>query len=182
MPNHAGWGSGPNSGIHTLTPSADEQRVLERVDGLVLERRLVQRRDVPERRGSTAHSANAGDRVGERAQPARAADAQDRREHRAGEAEHEQQRGEVAEQQVLGHVRDEALVAQVPERGEAGDAEEQPGGEAQLAPQRRPGGPARASVDARRAYSTPASSGATSCERLDARGEMAEGSGITGGG
>ena len=44
------------------------------------------------------------------------ADAQQRREHGAGEAEHEQQRAEVGDQEVLGHVRGEQLLRSDPIR------------------------------------------------------------------
>ena len=44
------------------------------------------------------------------------ADAQDRGEQRAGEPEHERERREVGEQQVLGHVRDEQVVGGVVDR------------------------------------------------------------------
>ena len=56
------------------------------------------------------------ERVGEDAQAVEEADAQDGRQQRAGEAEHEQQRPEVADEQVLDHVHPEQLVGQRPRR------------------------------------------------------------------
>ena len=86
----------------------------------------------------------------ERREVAQARQAQHGRQHRAGEAEHEQQRADVAQQQVLGHVRPEELVGQAPEGDEARPPARQPPVEAGLPPAGDgPRGPAQA-VDAQR--------------------------------
>ena len=76
--------------------------------------------------------------------------AQHRRQDRPGEAEDEQERADVAEQEVLGHVRPEELVGQAAEGDDAGDLDEQPAEEAGLPPAGDgPRGPAQG-VDAQR--------------------------------
>ena len=77
-------------------------------------------------------------RVGEELQPVDGPDAQDRREDRPGEAEDEQQRGDVAEQQVLAHVGDEQLLGEVVERADEGhEHDHEAAVEADLPPRRR---------------------------------------------
>ena len=67
-----------------------------------------------------------------------------------GQAEDEQQRGDVADQQVLAHVGDHELLGDVADRAEQGDRDRrQARAEADLAPERAPGGPSQASTIAR---------------------------------
>ena len=61
---------------------------------------------------SAAHSGERRHGMSEHAQRAQQRRAQDRCQQRAGQAEHEQQRADVGDQQVLGHVREEQLVGQ----------------------------------------------------------------------
>ena len=94
--------------------------MLERVDGRRGDGGLVEHAQVPDvevhRPQRQRH-----DGMGEVAQRAQAGVAQDRREQRPGEAEHEQQRAEVGDQQVLDHVRPEELLGQRAS-GETSDA------------------------------------------------------------
>ena len=84
--------------------------MLERVDAGVAERRLVERRHVPHVQVDRPQWE--GDRgMGERAQAVEEADFEDRREQWTGQAEHDQQRRDVAEQQVLDHVHLQQLLA-----------------------------------------------------------------------
>ena len=83
----------------------------------VAQRRLVEDRQVPD--VQVDRPQREGDqRMGEHAQAIEEADAQDRRDQRAGEAEHDQQRRDVAEQQVLDHVHVQQFLAGAAERGE----------------------------------------------------------------
>ena len=76
--------------------------------------------------------------VGEELQPVDGPDAQDRREDRPGEPEDEQQRGDVAEQQVLAHVGDEQLLGEIVERADEGhEHDHEAAVEADLPPPRR---------------------------------------------
>ena len=76
--------------------------------------------------------------------------AQQRRQQRPGEAEHEQQRGDVADQQVLGHVGHEQLVGErVDRRAERDREHDQAGDVARLAPGRHRPAARSASVRAR---------------------------------
>ena len=70
----------------------------------------------------------------EHAQTVEEADPQDRRDQRPRETEHDQQRRDVAEQQVLDHVRGEQFLAVASERGERGADRHETGVEARLAP------------------------------------------------
>ncbi len=55
---------------------------------------------------------------------------QQRRDDRAGQPEHDQQGGNVADDDVLSHVRDEHIVGERIERPDLNDSDEQdPGGE-----------------------------------------------------
>ena len=122
MPNHAGLGSGPSSAIHMLMPEPDEEHVLERVDAVVADRRLVQRGDVPgvEVRAPTARTRRRGG-VSTRSAP-HAGSAQHRREQRAGQAEDEQQRARSPSSRCSSHVRPEQLVGERRPSGETSAA------------------------------------------------------------
>ena len=54
--------------------------------------------------------------MGKHAQPVEERDLQDRLEHRAGQTEHDQERAEVGEQEMLDHVHEEQLLRDVPDR------------------------------------------------------------------
>ena len=101
--------------------------MLQRVDGVVAQRGLVEHRQVPdvevERPGHDRH-----DGMGEHAQAPGDRIAQHRGQQRAGQAQHDQQRGDVADQQVLDHVGDEQLVGERVDRRAQGEGEhDQPG-------------------------------------------------------
>ena len=70
----------------------------------------------------------------QRAQAVEQLDFEDRRDQRPGEAEHDQQRGDVAEQQVLDHVHVQQVLAGRAERGERGGDRHEARVEAGLAP------------------------------------------------
>ena len=72
--------------------------------------------------------------MGEHAKTIEQADAQDRGQQRAGEAEHEQQRGYVAEQQVLDHVRVQQLLARLAQPGQRCEDQREAAVEARPAP------------------------------------------------
>ena len=74
--------------------------------------------------------------MGEDAQAVEEADPQHRREHGPGEPEDEQQRPEVADEQVLDHVGPEELVGQRAQRGEGDDDQAQAAQEARAPPAR----------------------------------------------
>jgi hypothetical protein len=109
--------------------------VLERVDGVVGHRALVERGQVPdvevrgpERQGDDRVPEHAHERDG----------AQQRREHRTGQPEDDQQRAEVGDQQVLEHVRPEQLLAHHRERRRQSHRHQrEPAVEAPLAPRGR---------------------------------------------
>ena len=103
---------------------------------VVAKRRLVEHRQVPDvevdRPGRERHQ-----RVGEHAELADVPPAQERREQRAGEAEHDQQRRDVADHEVLGHVRHQQLIGERIDRVAQRDRQRhQPGREARLPPAR----------------------------------------------
>ena len=77
--------------------------------------------------------------------------------------QHEQQRREVAEQDVLDHVEDEQLLGARLERRRERDREEQHGAREGRDPPVGTGVPRRASVRARTPYITAATSGRASC-------------------
>ena len=87
--------------------------MLERVHARVAQRRLVEDGQVPD--VQVDRPQREGDqRVREHAQAVEEPDAQDRRDQRPGQAEHDQQRGDVAEQQVLDHVHVQQVLAGAP--------------------------------------------------------------------
>ncbi len=104
---------------------------------------VVDRRDVPE--VEVDRPQREGDeRVGEDLEPVEGADREERLQQRAGQPEDDQQRGDVADQQVLDHVGEHQLVGDVADRAEERDRDrQQAGAEAELAPERhapaRPG-------------------------------------------
>ena len=70
-------------------------------------------------------------------EPVEDADSEDRLQQRTGQPEDDQQGCDVADQQVLGHVRDDQLVGDMADRREQCDADhQQSGGETDLAPDR----------------------------------------------
>ena len=83
------------------------------------------------------------ERVGEVAQPAEPADRQQRLQQRPGQAEDDQQRAEVAHQQVLGHVGEDQLVVDVAERRDEARSRSasRPAAKQTMAPGRAPADP-----------------------------------------
>ena len=116
-------GTGWISGHHTRHAGGEEAGVLEGVHERVLERRVVERRDVPEvEEGEPQHDER--DRARERAQPPldRLQAARGRAHDHARERQQQEQRRDVAEQDVLGHVhREEVLLAEGVDRRHEGD-------------------------------------------------------------
>ena len=90
-------------------------------------------------------------RVGEHAQAVERTDAQHRRQQRAGEAQHDQQRPDVGHQQVLGHVGRQQLAGDVPERREQDDDDQRDAGVEGELTAAGTGRPSRASSRARSA-------------------------------
>ncbi len=98
------------------------------------QRLLVQRRDVPDVEAGRPQRQR-DQRVGQHPQPVDRADRQQRLQQRAGQPEHDQQRGDVADHQVLGHVGQQQLLPHVRQRRhEPGDDQQDSGGEAEDAP------------------------------------------------
>jgi hypothetical protein len=101
-----------------VQPAGDAERhVLEDVQDRVLQRRVVQRGDVPDRhRGDVQHDRE--DRVGERAGAALDADeaARQRAQQHLREPQQHEDRGEVEQQQVLDHVHEKQLLAEAVDR------------------------------------------------------------------
>jgi len=91
----------------------EEQGVLQRVHGVVVERGVVERRHVPE--ADVDRPQRQGDeRMREDAQRAHGPERERRPEQRAAQPEHEAERGEVADQQMLSHVQREVLLLAEP--------------------------------------------------------------------
>ena len=136
---------------------------------------VIQRRDVPEEEVERPQRQGDGG-VGEDAEAVEDGDREDRLQQRAGQAEHQQQGRDVAEQQVLDHVDDHQLLGDVADRRDQRHRDRQQArGEAGLAPE-GDGRPRAARVELRFAYSAAATiSGATSERREDA-GHVAIGS------
>ena len=115
---------------------AEERRVLERVDGVVAQRRLIQRGQMPDVEVDRP-ARDRDHRVREYAQPSDRLDPQQRREQWSREPEDDQQRREIADQQVLDHVGHEQLVGELVDRRAERDCEhDQAGRVAPLAPAR----------------------------------------------
>ena len=111
-------------------------RVLKRVNGLAREGGLVQAGQVPDVEiGDPQRQRD--ERMDEEAQPPHHRQAEERLKQRPGHTEHDQKRADVRHQQVLGHVAQEELLAQVRGRGdERGEHEHHAAGEAELSGQR----------------------------------------------
>ena len=128
----------------------------------LLDRALVERREVPDvevRRPGRERD----DRVARRPAASAARARQQRLQQRAGQAEHDQQRAEVGQQQVLEHVREEQLLADVRERrDQRRHHQHQPAVEAPLPPAGT-GAPRARSVRARSQYMTPTTTAGASC-------------------
>jgi hypothetical protein len=122
--------------------------VLERVHGAVLHRRLVERRDVPERE-VRCPDGKRHERVREDAQPHHAGEREHRPEQRAGEAGEQAERGQVADEQVLDHVEREELPLHLRDRRGDGHEEQRDPSEKSAIRQPGTGCPRRASVRAR---------------------------------
>jgi hypothetical protein len=105
-------GQRPEQGHPDSDAEPEEGRMLRRVEQVVAERGLVERRDVPD---VEVHRP-AGDRqhgMCEHSQPADRAHAQQRRQQRAGAAEDDQQRRHVPDHQVFEHVHEQQLVGEL---------------------------------------------------------------------
>jgi len=107
--------------------------VLEGVHGVVVERRLVEKRQVPGVEADRPHGQR-DERVRQDAQ--RVDDAEDRAQHRPRQPRDEAEGREVAEDHVLEHVREEELLLAegVERRGEREDDEGDPEPEEAAAP------------------------------------------------
>ena len=104
------------------------------MDEIVVVRRSVHERQMPDVEVDRPH-ADCRHGVREEAKPVDHLDVEDRLHHRPIHAEHEQQRGEVADEEVLRHVGGEHLVRpRVHRRAERREQHDQPADEAPLAP------------------------------------------------
>ena len=121
-------------------PEGHEEDVLQRVDGVVLDRALVEHGQVPDVEvDRPGHQAR---RPGARTRAASAGPGADRTGCSSGPVrpEHQQQRAEVGEQQVLEHVREEQLLGEVRQRrDERRHHQHQPAVPAPLPPRRHGG-------------------------------------------
>ena len=109
VPNHSGPGSVSSTAAHMIAPKLKNGEVLERVDGAVMERRLVHKRDVPEVEVQRPEGQR-DERMGQEAEAPHAGQGQHRPEDRPGETRNEGERCEVAEEDVLDHVDEEELL------------------------------------------------------------------------
>ena len=107
--------------------------MLERVDRRMAQRCLIERGQVPDIQVDGPQREGER-RMRERAQAIEEGDAQDRGEQRAGQAEHDQERGDVAQQQVLDHVRIEQFLARRAEPRQRRRDHDKAAVEARLAP------------------------------------------------
>ena len=125
--------------------------MLAGVNAGVAQRGVVERGHVPETEVDRPERQR-DERVGERAEGAQRADREQRPQQPAVEAEHDEQRPEVAEQDVLEHVhREQPLLAdRVDRRDERGQHDEDAGGEAERSAE-RDGAPAPPGTKGRRA-------------------------------
>jgi hypothetical protein len=119
--------------------TADEHDVLESVDPVVLHGALVQRGQVPDVEVDGPQRQRDGG-MREHPQPPQLAHRQQRLQDRPGQAEDQQQRADVGDQQVLDHVHREQLVADGADRAAQRDQDQrQPAVPAPLAPRGRVG-------------------------------------------
>jgi len=86
--------------------------VLERVQQIMADRRLIEQREPPDIHVERPDRQR-DDRLRQRTQPARRPQPQQRRERRTREPDDDEKRRDVADQQVLCHVRDQDAVGQV---------------------------------------------------------------------
>jgi hypothetical protein len=136
VPEPRGLGERPEQGHPHRHAGAHERRVLERMQRLARQRPLVQGGNVPD--VEVGEPQRQRDQwVEQVAQPPQPAQREQRLEQRAGEAEHDQERRQVAEHEVLRHVRDQQLLAHVRKRGDERRQDQRDArGKAQLAPHR----------------------------------------------
>ena len=124
--------------------------MLGEVQGRAVEHPLVERSEVPEIEVEDPERER-DQGVPEEAKPAEPADAEDRLEHRPGEAQRDPERGQVADQEVLGHVGNNQLLRQPGDRRHIGDQQDQQAkAEAELPPPRHrlaPSGEGGAAAD-----------------------------------
>ena len=107
--NQAGPGSGSRSAAQRSAPQAKKSACCSACTASCVERRVVERRQVPEARGWHAQSGSATSgcaSIRSRVRPHR----EDGAQERAVRPSTSEQRAEVADQQVLGHVRRERAV------------------------------------------------------------------------
>jgi hypothetical protein len=121
--------------------------VLQRVDDVVADGRVVEHRDVPAVVDDDPHR-HRDERVGEHPQPADARQGEDRAQHRAGQPDRDQERRDVPDQHVLDHVDRQPLVGLRGDRGQVGgdadrdargDQREPPAGHGPALARQRPG-------------------------------------------
>ena len=127
---------GAGDGHPHQDPEAKEAGMLEGVQRRAGEDAVIEGREMPEDQvGGPQRERQPRQR--RRAQPAQATDGQQRLEHRACEAEHQQQSREVADHQVLDHVRPDQVVCQARDWREQRDQDQ---GQAQSKRELAPGG------------------------------------------
>ena len=103
FPNQAGPGNGSMMAVQIITPVAEEAEVLEVRGPPEGQRRLVEGRHVPCVEGDRP-GRQRDQRMGEKPEPADQPEREDRAKDGPTQAEHERQRRQVAEHQVLDHV------------------------------------------------------------------------------
>jgi len=104
----------------------EEREVLARVEQRVLERCVVGPVQVPDDEGGSPERER-DERVSEHAKPPQAGDGKQGPEQGAGESEDDQQRTDVADQQVLAHVDGERLLRREQAGGDDDDPAPEPG-------------------------------------------------------
>ncbi len=134
-----------DDGLPHQAPAREEHEVLERMDRVVVQRGVVQVRDVPD---IEVHGPDRERDQGmrEKAQPLDRAQCQHRPQHLTRQPEHEEERCKVADQHVLRHVQEEeVLFAElVDRRVESEHDQPDAGPEAHLAPRgHRPATPGK---------------------------------------
>ena len=82
--------------------------MLEGMDARVVQRRLVHERDVPEHK-VVSPERQGHRRMGQKAEAVDPVEAQQRLKHRPRQPDHEAERREIADQDVLEHVHEEEL-------------------------------------------------------------------------
>ena len=135
VPKPSRHGQRPKQAHPHVDPKPKEHRMLKRMHPRVFKRPLVEDRQVPSI--EVDRPKRKGDqRAGKHPQTIKKPNLEDRRNQRPSEPKHDQQRRNVAKQQMLDHVHEQQFLAGLPKRGERRTDHNEPRVEASLPPPR----------------------------------------------